>query len=365
MKLLGRLLIGLLVLALLVVIGLVGHRAWRQHQLAQGWRITSPNGIDEAKFVRINGLDQWITIRGEDRSKPAILFLHGGPSEANSPFVGFYRPFEKDFVFVQWDQPGAGKTFIRAGARQPKLALSSMATDGIAVAEYLRKELGQPKIILIGQDWGGLLGVEMIRRRPDLFQAFVGTGMGVNWLAEQVPQYQYTKQRAAAAHDQKTLDALRRLGPPPYRSLAAYRQFGNDAFEKYKPAEDRASENALRGGLYLAPSLTFPEMFGWAKGLRSGEETLTPVMMTTDLRTEDSRFAVPIFFIQGADDIITPSSLVSQYLANVQAPAKRLDDVPHASHMVMWQHPAEFLTILKQDLASVSATGPRAAEPSA
>ena len=53
------------------------------------------------------------------------------------------------------------------------------------------------------------------------------------------------KARASAASDQKTLDLLRKVGPPPYRSLVAYRRFG-DAFEPYKPAEDQAAVNELR-----------------------------------------------------------------------------------------------------------------------
>src|SRR5262249_5113660 len=119
-----------------------------QHRIASEVRITSPRGIDEAKFIEINSAQEWITIRGDDKKHPVILFLHGGPSEANSPFVSFYRPYEKDFVFVQWDQPGAGKTYIKAGDHQPKLTLESMTNDGIAVAEYVRNEVHQSKVIL-------------------------------------------------------------------------------------------------------------------------------------------------------------------------------------------------------------------------
>jgi pimeloyl-ACP methyl ester carboxylesterase len=357
MKVVGWIVLALAALAIVGTGGIIAYRAYWRHRLTQEWRITTPNGIDLARFAKVNGRDEWITVRGEDRANPVILFLHGGPSEANSPFVGLYRPFEKDFVFAQWDQPGAGMTYMRAGKDQPKLTLDSMADDGIAVAERLRRGARRPKIILIGQDWGGLLGLRMIEKRPDLFEAFVGTGQIVSWLGEQQPQYEYAKSRAAAARDQKTLDGLAKIGPPPYRSLKAYRRFG-DYFEPYKPLQDQQSEQTLRIALARSPRLTFPEVFKWVKALRSGEEELTPVMMAADLRKGPSRFDVPIFFIQGADDIITPTSLVSEYVANVQAPAKRVDAVPGAAHMVMWQHPTEFISLLKQDLQSIPATGP-------
>jgi proline iminopeptidase len=90
-----------------------------QHRIANSVKITSPNGIDEAKFIDVNGAQEWITIRGDDRDTPVILFLHGGPSEANSQFVSFYTPYIRDFVFVQWDQPGGGKPTSRLGIISP------------------------------------------------------------------------------------------------------------------------------------------------------------------------------------------------------------------------------------------------------
>src|ERR1700758_2872932 len=37
---------------------------------ARDYAISSPKGIDEGRYVSIGGIEQWITIRGEDRSNP-------------------------------------------------------------------------------------------------------------------------------------------------------------------------------------------------------------------------------------------------------------------------------------------------------
>jgi len=79
---------------------------------AKDYAITAPNGIDEARYVEIGGIQQWITIRGEDRGNPVLLLLHGGPGDATNPwgYAGF-RTWLKYFTVVQWDQRGAGKTY--------------------------------------------------------------------------------------------------------------------------------------------------------------------------------------------------------------------------------------------------------------
>jgi len=63
--------------------------------------------IEEARFVPLGGIEQWITIRGASRANPVLLILHGGPAEVASPLIEQFAPFEQDFIVVQWDQRGA------------------------------------------------------------------------------------------------------------------------------------------------------------------------------------------------------------------------------------------------------------------
>jgi pimeloyl-ACP methyl ester carboxylesterase len=357
MKIVGKMAGGLVALALVVVFAALVYRTVVQHRIAREVRIASSNGINEAKYIEINGVQEWITIRGDDKKNPVILFLHGGPAEANSPFVTLFLPYERDYVLVQWDQPGAGKTYIKAGDHQPKLTLGGIASDGIAVAEYVRSELHQRKVLLIGQDWGGVLGIRMIEKRPDLFSAFVGTGQIVGNIATQRWQYQYALAHSTAGHDEKMLAALKQVGPPPYRTRERYGQFQDCCRNPFWSADDVAGISRLKGLLVFSPSLSIREIFGWLKALRTGEDVLDRMLMTMDdLRNTDTKFSVPVFFIQGENDNVTPTSLVADYEARIQGPAKRVDVVPKAGHFVMWTYPRAFLNYFRADLrASVAA----------
>ena len=128
---------------------------------AHDYAVTAQGGIDEAMYVRSGGLEQWITIRGEDRRNPVLLFLHGGPGEAVNPwaYAGF-RSWLKYFTVVQWDQPGAGRTLGRNGAASASsITIDQMVKDGVDLTELLEKRLGKEKIVLVGHSWGSILGV--------------------------------------------------------------------------------------------------------------------------------------------------------------------------------------------------------------
>jgi hypothetical protein len=59
-------------------LGPVLRRPLNRRREAKKLIISAPNGVDEQRYVRIGGIDQWMAIRGEDRDNPALLFLHGG-----------------------------------------------------------------------------------------------------------------------------------------------------------------------------------------------------------------------------------------------------------------------------------------------
>ncbi len=145
---------------------------------ARDYAITAPNGIDEGRYVPLGGIEQWITIRGEDRKNPVLLFLHGGPGDATNPWsYAVFRTWFKSFTVVQWDQRGTGRTLGKSGPSiASTITIERMRDDGIELAEMLRSTLQKDKILLVGHSWGSTLGAFMAKARPDLFSAFVGTG---------------------------------------------------------------------------------------------------------------------------------------------------------------------------------------------
>ncbi len=291
--------------------------------------------LKEEGFVRIGGIDQWITIKGENKRNPVILFLHGGPGDAWSPFAdSWFSTWEKDFTLVQWDQRGAGRTYGKTGPSiEATMTIDRMVRDGIEVSEYVTKHLGKKKIILVGGSWGSILGIYMAKQRPDLFYAYIGMAQLVNERAGQAASYARVLQLARAADDQKTVKALEALGPPPWDSLRKWPVF-HKALLAYQAKRvtaasppisiDPAYASAAERAQYdEADDFSWVHFFGM---------TMSGPMETVDLPALGTDFAIPIFLVQGQEDINALPELAKAYLDTIKAPRKQFISVPGTGH---------------------------------
>lgn len=341
--------------ALLVLVTLagaaLGYRAWRQHENAAALAIRTPNGIQEAMFIPAGGIDQWIEIRGEDRRNPAILFLHGGPGASVTALSSLFRGWEKHFTVVMWDQRCAGKTFARNGAGSCNgMSIESVAREGNQVAAFVRAHLRQKKIVVLGHSWGTMIGLRMIKERPDLYAAYVGTGQ-VASIAEKEPViYADALRRVRAAHDDDGVHALETIGPPPYKS------FQDEGVERdWSERTDIPSERDLRSN--MTPIVLFAP--GWSlwdtyqtfeRAQHYAEAATFEADKNYDARSLGPGFAVPITVINGERDTITPTPLARRWFDAIRAPRKDFVILKDGGHSAVLTMPDAFLDALRQHL---------------
>lgn len=336
---------GALVVALLIA-GF-GYRSWRQRDNALAYAIHTPAGVEEAGFVAIGGIDQWISIRGEDRANPVILFLHGGPGRSITPLAPVFRPWEKHFTVVMWDQRGAGKTWGRNGVNEEPMTIARIVADGIEVAEYLRRRLDGRPLVVLGHSWGTEIGLLMAQARADLFAAYVGTGQVVS-IAEKEPYiYAQTMQRLRDAHDDAGIRALEAVGPPPYASDADL-EVERAWSERYDIPAERDIRSRFTPMVAFAPDYSLWDIRDFLSASDFTGPALFAQEATFDARECCTRFEIPVFVINGDHDTITPAALIGPWFETIEAPAKRFVLIENGGHSAVLTQPEALLQALME-----------------
>jgi len=291
-------------------------------------------------YVPIGGIEQYLEIGGDAPDHPILLNLHGGPGGTSVPAAMSWRPWEEHFAVVHWDQRGAGRTFLKNGSEGcGPLTIERMISDGIEVAEFLITHLGKPKIFLVGHSWGSALGLMMLRRRPELFSAFVGTGQFVSWQGSQTYNYSRVLGQAERADNAEALRMLRDIGPPPYGERTKTRLLLEWAERLAEGDGDPVSPRPPVKPTNLTPE----DIPAIQQGMQFTREQLFEELSGLDLPSLGSEFAVPVFFFQGTEDPSTPCELAEKYFSTLQAPHKEFVRFEGCHHFVVMNRPNDFL----------------------
>jgi pimeloyl-ACP methyl ester carboxylesterase len=345
-----------LVVALVVAAGIT-YRSWVLQQSERQLVIPDAGGVDESFFVGIRGTHQWVTIRGRNRSNPVVMMIHGGPGVSNGAFATDLLPYETGFTVVQWDQPGAARSFVRAGRKiDPALTIAGVTQDGIGVAEFLRTYLHTNKIILLGWSWGSVIGVEMVRKRPDLFAAYVGTGQIVNEQAGEAISYTRVLAKAHAQGDQRAIKELE-AGPPPYTKQA---DLGTQRKWSSIYAGDSPPIVEITRFALLAPRYSLGDAWGYVSGVIASQNHFVGLnmegeFMKVDLMSGNTVFALPMFVIQGTEDAWTPADLSREFVVKLTAPKKAFIPIEGAGHLALVRNASAFLKAMNSRVRPIVA----------
>ncbi len=300
--------------------------------------IRRDTGIHEAMYVRIGGIDQWIQVSGVDSANPVLLWLNGGPGGSTVSDICLYGSWERSFTIVMWDQRGEGKTFARSGESvAAAMTIEQMTSDGTELAQYLRQHLHKRKIILLGHSWGSILGIHMIAQRPDVFAAYVGTGQVINLRRQSEAAYPQLRERAVA--NPQAAHELGALGSPPWSDDNAY-----NTVNRWASALDPPSKVSSD---VCAAERRIPRPAYLQEGAQFSSRLLSEAIFKEDLDAFATHFAVPVFFIQGSDDLLTTTSVVKEYVEKIKAPGKALIELPGSGHFAIFRDPDAFLAALK------------------
>jgi proline iminopeptidase len=316
-------------------------------------KIVSPHGIQQQLYVPINGIRQWISIRGNDLRNPILLVLHGGPGSPEAPAAWtFQQPWEDYFTVVEWSQRGTDKTYEANTPAQMASGMTAagMTDDAATLVRYLQRRFHRKKIFLMGHSWGTVLGVMLAQRHPDWFYAYIGVGQVVNTRRGERVGYGFALHEAEAHHNVEAIRQLEAIAPYPGKTLTIDAIGVRSKWEMYYGglAYGRRDFDWDAETWTLSPDYSQRDLDAIGSGsLYSLKYLLGPLLSVNfDDVTE---FGCPVIEFVGAYDYTTPSGLVIDWLKRLHAPSKRLVVFADSGHMMFEEQPGRFLVHLVND----------------
>jgi pimeloyl-ACP methyl ester carboxylesterase len=243
---------------------------------------------------------------------------------------------------VHWDQRGAGKTYGRNRADPGPMTIDRMVLDGIEVTRYLLEHLDREQLIVVGHSWGTVLGLLMVKARPDLYAAYVGTGQVVAKAEKEEILYAELMREVRAANDESGLRALEAIGAPPYASqsdLLVQREIS----ARYDTEAERSLESDLTPVVLFAPDYSIGDILDFLEGSKFAGAAMYAEMLTYDARELGPVFDLPFFIFTGDHDLVTPADLAHAYFEIVEAPRKEFVLLEGGGHSAILTMPDVFL----------------------
>ena len=316
-----------------------------------------PGSLSELTTVELGGQEQAISIRAADRDKPVLLYLSGGPGQSDIAFArALLEPLTADFVVVVWDQRGSGKSY---GALDPTstYTLEALVGDTIALTDYLRDRFDEDKIYLLGESWGSTLGVLAVQERPDLFHAYIGSGQMVSQRETDRIIWRDLLAYADRTGNGELYDQVLTLGEPPYRDTPWANSLIMGYYglleTPYTPPAAYISRGEASGvgqfGLF-ASEYSFVENANLIRGLIDMFSIMYPQLQEIDFRTDVRALEVPVYVLDGENELRGRRQLAHEWFAQLTAPYKELVTYPDAGHAVAFEQADAFLELMNDEV---------------
>ncbi|MBR6403714.1 MAG: alpha/beta hydrolase [Eubacterium sp.] len=294
-------------------------------------RITPKNGINESKYIDINGTKQWISIYSENKDNPVLLYIHGGPfyptSAVDFPMM---KKLGKDYTVVNWDQRGVGHNY---GKGPVELATpETMIKDGQEITRYLKETFGVDKIMLWGSSWGSVLGARLIAENPENYYAFLGTSAistikdaRIAFKEDMLEKYK---------DDKEVMELLNKLDPEVKNDdqhevihdlilLCTTRDNILDSADFNVLTSFMFNPYASLKQIYLMFAVYFDKD---AKATRDAIIPDAEWLVENTFPTDVTEYKVPVYYLVGKKDESTSSNYhaIEKYEKNISAPDKEI-----------------------------------------
>ncbi len=313
----------------------------------------STQRVNEKRFMKLAGVEQYVEITGSADTLPVLLFIHGGPGWPQTPMLRYFNSdLVKDLIVATWDQRGCGKT-LENDSTIANITLEQIVEDAHELTGFLRARFKKEKIFLAGFSWGSVVGMELLRKYPGDYLAYAGISQVVNTSKGMEATQKWLKEKATAANDTASLSVLTQLERKDSllckTSLNCFiKQY--ELVSRYNGAVfDKASEKEVEKAMTAYDDY---RNYDWNRGFFHSATNLEPAVFSADF-TGITSLPVPVFFFSGRHDWNIPAVLVEEFYQRLDAPRKELIWFEKSGHGPLEEEPALFNRMLKEKFLGI------------
>lgn len=327
-------------------------------------KISTENGVQESTYIDVNGIKQFIQIRGDDAANPVMIFLHGGPASPMSFVSAYYqKPLESEVTIINYDQRGCGRTYY-ANSRDSHADVDLLLGDLDGIVDYARERFGQDKVILTGHSWGTALGSIYAQQHPEKVSCYIGIGQMTDGIPDKLAAARLAleKPEIQGTEDEKELKSLMEtMGKVSrYEDLVFAEMFRMTSISaKYLGCEGIQSGLAQIWSGVSSPDMNFQDMrwflsqLNQEEFLKQNETIMAYAMFGFNIRDLSPVYEVPVYYIAGEGDYVVSQKNAQAYCESITAPDKGFFWLPNVGHSPFMDDPQLYCDTVKAILERI------------
>jgi pimeloyl-ACP methyl ester carboxylesterase len=303
--------------------------------------------IDNTVTLHINGSTQHVRMCAERVGLPPLLVVQAGPGLPVLHEVAKFRrhlSLEKDFLVSYWEQRGCGAAASKSDVNS--VSLAQQVDDLGAVLRWLRQETKQ-RVLVLGISLGGAIVLQAVEHARDQVTAVIVVSPDAQTAGSDASVYAFLQEQSVRAASRRLAGRVMKLGKPPYVDSAAFQRRASLLADLGTIERGKTFSALLRETLFSM--IGTYGLGGTVKALRNlnlVQRKLLPELVSLDLLANPPQVAIPVHYVFGAQDALTPAAVVKQLPAALAAPVSTVILVPDAGHMVHFDQPEVVRTVL-------------------
>ena len=327
-------------------------------------RIDSKNGVQESFFLDINGMKQYVQIRGENTENPVMIFVHGGPASPMGYVSAYYqKELESFLTIINYDQRGCGRTYY-ANNCNSKCNIDLLISDLDATVEYAKKRFGKDKVIIAGHSWGTVIGSIYAQKSPQNVSCYIGISQITNLYKNKlnIARTALEKDEIKGTKDEKELFALiwrmEKVKNYDDMSISDLSRLVSISKKYFACKGEMSGFSQMIAGI-TSTDMNFTDMKWFLRQMNvekffaQNKNLMEYAFFGFDIDSLSKNYDVPVYFLAGKGDYSVCQKDAQSYYKKITAPDKAFYWIENTGHSMFMDSPKQYCEVIKEILGKL------------